>query len=678
MNIKKFILNKKMIIISISSLILFLVVFGIIYCNKNNSSKEATCIIQFESNGGTLIENKNITCGNNILEPNVPIKDGFIFKGWFVNDKPFNFNTIINEDIIITAKWEAKENVSINIVSFNSDGGSKIDDIEVKTGDIINKPIDPVKKGYKFVGWYLDNVLFDFNNSINEDINLIAKWEKLNTSSSNKDNNNDSSNKNYDDLVNKYSGIWYLDGYSDVYINIEKNTDKTAMKIKATNFSFPNSDTDNSNIDKGYVVYPCLKNNYSNDCIWNSDITITYSKWNNDIKKYNIKFDNSVININGNKFIKTKGNKDKYSNAFYKETLGIWYLYQNPNSTINITSNKDENLQTIQYCISSSNFNIKNLSTNSSSNYGCEDGLQTSLFNTLGIKFSDNALIISNGNETVKFYREKTTIKVDSISLNKSSLNMVIGETESLTANILPNNAYDKSIIWSSSNNDVATVDDSGKITAKGEGKAIITVKTKDGNHEANCEISVKKTDITDIQLNRYSWLLYKGQTYNIVATILPSESMDKKLLWKSDNPDIATVDSEGKVTARSKGRAKITVSTLDKSIQRIFFMSVNDPIVSIIPTINYKTIESNGLTKSGINVYVDVMVIYGKIDYTFDYIRVYKDKTLIAEKTNTTSKSLFIEGHKNGNYYVEVMLRDSDNFTVQRTSEEKTISLPN
>jgi len=81
---------------------------------------------------------------------------------------------------------------------------------------------------------------------------------------------------------------------------------------------------------------------------------------------------------------------------------------------------------------------------------------------------------------------------VESITLNKQSLSLYVGDTETITATVSPENATNKSIIWSSSNENVATIE-KGKITANSEGIATITATTVDGNHVATCEVTVKK-----------------------------------------------------------------------------------------------------------------------------------------------------------------------------------------
>ena len=88
-----------------------------------------------------------------------------------------------------------------------------------------------------------------------------------------------------------------------------------------------------------------------------------------------------------------------------------------------------------------------------------------------------------------------TEVSVTSVSLNKSTLDIKVGETATLTATINPTNATNKNVTWESDNTQIATVDTAGEVTAIKEGTAKITVKTKDGNHTATCIVTVSKND---------------------------------------------------------------------------------------------------------------------------------------------------------------------------------------
>ena len=156
-------------------------------------------------------------------------------------------------------------------------------------------------------------------------------------------------------------------------------------------------------------------------------------------------------------------------------------------------------------------------------------------------------------------------INVESISLNKSNLQLYIGESELLIASILPEKATDKTITWSSSNQNVATVDTAGKVTAKSQGQATITAKTVNGK-KAECIVKVKirEIDVTNIKLNKNSTELQVGKEEKLLATIEPTNTTNKAVTWTTSNEKIAIVDKEGKVTAKAEGEATITAKTVN------------------------------------------------------------------------------------------------------------------
>ena len=160
---------------------------------------------------------------------------------------------------------------------------------------------------------------------------------------------------------------------------------------------------------------------------------------------------------------------------------------------------------------------------------------------------------------------QKIEINVDSINLNKEKLELSIGEIEELIVTVLPKDATNKKVTWSTSNEKVATVDDNGKVTAKGEGETTITAKTENGK-EAKCTVKVKTPEIlaTNIKLNKTTLELEKGKSEKLIATIEPSNTTNKEVTWISSNGNIATVDGEGKVTAKGEGEAIITAKTLN------------------------------------------------------------------------------------------------------------------
>ena len=158
-------------------------------------------------------------------------------------------------------------------------------------------------------------------------------------------------------------------------------------------------------------------------------------------------------------------------------------------------------------------------------------------------------------------------IPIESVSLDKTTLTLEEQQAETLVATINPGNTTDDTTLtWKSSNPEVATVDQEGKVTAIKEGSATITVTTVNGK-EATCTVTVTKkpVPIESVSLNKTTLALEEQQAETLVATINPSNTTDDTTLtWKSSNPEVATVDQEGKVTAIKEGSATITVTTVN------------------------------------------------------------------------------------------------------------------
>lgn len=154
-------------------------------------------------------------------------------------------------------------------------------------------------------------------------------------------------------------------------------------------------------------------------------------------------------------------------------------------------------------------------------------------------------------------------IPVSSIELSKTKLYLNIGESETLVATIKPDDATDKSIVWTSSDDTIATVDDNGKVTAIKEGKA--TIKAKAGEKEAECSVSVGIA-VTGIKLDNTSLEIRVDDTATLTATVSPDNATDKTVTWTSSDATVASVDKSGTVKAKKVGTATITATAGEKS----------------------------------------------------------------------------------------------------------------
>jgi len=170
-------------------------------------------------------------------------------------------------------------------------------------------------------------------------------------------------------------------------------------------------------------------------------------------------------------------------------------------------------------------------------------------------------------------------IPVESVSLNKTELNLTKGKSEMLVATVLPENATDKTVTWSSSDATVASVGQDGKVTALKSGKASITAKA--GEKSASCAVTVT-TPVESVSLDRNNVTLEVGQTTTLVATIHPNDADEKTVEWTTSNAAVATVDN-GKVTAVKEGTATITASVGGKSATCTVTVSSNVvPVASV------------------------------------------------------------------------------------------------
>ena len=171
-------------------------------------------------------------------------------------------------------------------------------------------------------------------------------------------------------------------------------------------------------------------------------------------------------------------------------------------------------------------------------------------------------------------------IRVVGISLNKTSLDLIQGSTETLKATVTPFNAYDKTVIWSSSDSNVATVDSNGKVTAIAPGSTTITAITNDGGYKTECMVTVT-SKITGISLNKTSMSLSRGESEYLTATVSPSDA-DQTVTWTTTNSGVATVDGNGKVTAVAPGTATIIVTTKGEGYSATCKVTVTSKITGI------------------------------------------------------------------------------------------------
>lgn len=168
-------------------------------------------------------------------------------------------------------------------------------------------------------------------------------------------------------------------------------------------------------------------------------------------------------------------------------------------------------------------------------------------------------------------------VPVSAVSLNKSAIELVKGSSDTLEATVYPSDATDKTVTWSSSNTAVATVNAYGVITAVEGGTCSIVAKA--GGFEARCSVTVT-VPVSSVSLNYTQYWLLKGESFRLTATVNPYNATDKTLSWSSSNESVATVDTDGTVTAIGAGSATITADAGGKTAT--CEVSVSVPVSSV------------------------------------------------------------------------------------------------
>ena len=186
-----------------------------------------------------------------------------------------------------------------------------------------------------------------------------------------------------------------------------------------------------------------------------------------------------------------------------------------------------------------------------------------------------------------------TVVNVDviGVTLSETSKNIEIEESFMLTATIAPANATFPQVNWSSSNSNIATVEN-GVVTGVAVGTATITATTVNGNFTATCEVTVENIAVTGISLSELSKTIKVDENFTLTATVLPANAFNKNITWTSSNTTVATVEN-GLVKGLTAGTTTITATTVDGSFTATCEVTVeNIAVTSVSLSETLKTIK--------------------------------------------------------------------------------------
>lgn len=220
--------------------------------------------------------------------------------------------------------------------------------------------------------------------------------------------------------------------------------------------------------------------------------------------------------------------------------------------------------------------------------------------------FADDLFSIGNYNvfltHQIDVVDSPNNVKVESVSLDKESGTLYVGDTVELTATVLPESATVKDVTFSVVPEGIATVTATGAkatVTAKVKGSANVIVTTLDGDKTAQYALTVKEhVLVSGITLNKEATSIVKGATETLVATVTPPDAENKAVTWASDKPAVAKVNQNGEVTAVDGGTANITATTVDGNKVATCAVTVTVPVTGVTLDTNATTLEIDGTQK--------------------------------------------------------------------------------
>lgn len=212
------------------------------------------------------------------------------------------------------------------------------------------------------------------------------------------------------------------------------------------------------------------------------------------------------------------------------------------------------------------------------------------------------------------------------ITLNKTELTLTVGESETLSVSYNPSYASNKEVTWSSSNKNIATIDN-GKVTAVKPGTTEIKVISNEGKHESVCKVTILSPPIESIKFEQDEQTVYVGSVTSLKTISTPEDTMINDPVWTSSDETIATIDN-GKLTALKVGKTTITISDTEGKVT-----------ASTEITIVEKPEDALMITIAGYNLNFDSSVK--------DYTLVIGNETSLDIKVNRDAKKVIIGGNR-------------------------------
>lgn len=217
------------------------------------------------------------------------------------------------------------------------------------------------------------------------------------------------------------------------------------------------------------------------------------------------------------------------------------------------------------------------------------------------------------------------TTPVQSITMSPKVASIAVGEKMTLTATVLPEDADNRKVKWTSSKPEVVTVSDDGEITGAGSGEAVVTAYSDEKSDvKAECTVTVikEKKPVSSVTFNVTSQQMNVNTTFQIVATVQPEDATSKVLQWTSSNESVATVDDKGLVSAKAEGSTNIVALATDGSGKSATCsITVVDPSNIKITSLSFSPVASQYLEKGNTLSIIPVILPQNASNKTLTWI---------------------------------------------------------
>jgi len=649
--------------------------------------------VSFESNGGNSVSDQTIIDQYYVTRPSDPIKVGYTFVGWYDEAllNVYDFSTPVTTDFVLYAKFS----LNVYSVTFNSDGGSDVSSQDVAHGSLATEAEIPTKQGWNFDGWFNGETPFVFTTPITEALELKAKWVARTDTPY--------TVRHY--VLNLSTEEYTLD-YTESLTGTTGETVqaviRTYMGLMAENESYEGVVLADGSlvIDVHYVefnyafTYELNGGNFTyetrEDMV--NDFLNDYNTFNNTAYTVaNLPMGAWVL-VNFHTFFLNSTYKDKWS--WLPAYLGVVGSSTNKKacSDLATVSTASEYTAISGNWIYAISYEVRGFITGvkytNNANWMSSDYSEFDLANGFWptfvayreeIAFSElkePTTLVTNAyrdgfifggwylssdfsGSPVTTIESKGTVyakwnvnnPVTSIIITNPVQSLEKYETYQLTISIEPSTAYNKNVVYSSNNETILKITDTGLITAYNAGVAIVTVESVMSGVKATLEITVVPQDNLDVRYSEgFNGTLLVSEEVQLSNTGFGALS-SKTVLYASTNTSILTVTSTGLVKAVALGTASIELS-IDGNVEATATITVISPTASqkadqllallidyaepVVDSVNASLYYDNF---SAYQQYYDS--VYGSVNlYLFDDMNINRTGYLIDPTTNTSKTS--------------------------------------